>query len=85
FLILSSFNHAPGMNHWQQHYTNATWADDLETRLSQSSSICFWKACPVSWNSKKQRNITLSSTEAKMNALSDGVQENQWIKYLIEE
>jgi transposase InsO family protein len=68
-----------------QHYTDATWADDLETRLSRSGSICFWKSCPVSWNSKKQRNITLSSTEAELNALSDGVQENQWIKYLIEE
>ncbi|KNZ61852.1 hypothetical protein VP01_134g12 [Puccinia sorghi] len=113
--ILSSFNHAPGINHWRQvihcwkylagtidlkltlrpdpndtsdtikHYTDATWADDLETRLSRSGSICFWKACPISWNSKKQRNITLSSTEAEMNALSDGVQESQWIKFLIEE
>ncbi|KNZ49243.1 hypothetical protein VP01_512g7 [Puccinia sorghi] len=68
-----------------QHYTDATWADDLETRLSRSGSICFWKACPVAWNSKKQRNITMSSTEAELNALSDGVQENLWIKYLIEE
>ncbi|KNZ48474.1 hypothetical protein VP01_5647g1, partial [Puccinia sorghi] len=113
--ILSSFNHAPGINHWRQvihfwkyldgsidlkltlcpdpkdssdtihHYTDATWADDIENRLSRSGSICFWKACPVAWNSKKQCNITLSSTEAELNALSNGVQENQWIKYLIEE
>ncbi|KAH9456857.1 hypothetical protein Pst134EA_033050 [Puccinia striiformis f. sp. tritici] len=68
-----------------KQYTDATWADDLESRLSRSGSICFWKACPIAWNSKKQRNITLSSTEAEMNALSDGVQENIWIKYLIEE
>ncbi|KNZ62717.1 hypothetical protein VP01_12301g1, partial [Puccinia sorghi] len=40
-----------------QHYTDATWAIDLETRLSWSGSICFWKECPVAWNSKKQRNI----------------------------
>ncbi|KNZ50942.1 hypothetical protein VP01_4165g4 [Puccinia sorghi] len=59
-----------------QHFTDATWADDLETHLSQSRSICFWKECPVAWNSKKQRNITLSSTKAEMNALADGVQEN---------
>ncbi|KAI7958482.1 hypothetical protein MJO29_006699 [Puccinia striiformis f. sp. tritici] len=68
-----------------QHYTDATWADDLETRLSRSGSICFWKACPIAWNSKKQRNITLSSTEAELNALSDGVQESLWIKFLVEE
>jgi hypothetical protein len=68
-----------------EYYTDATWADDLETRLSRSGTICFWKSCPVSWSSKKQKNITLSSTEAEMNALSDGAQENQWISYLVEE
>jgi predicted transposase YbfD/YdcC len=68
-----------------QHYTDATWADDLKTQLSRSGSICFWKSCPVAWSSKKQRNITLLSTKAEMNALSDGVQENQWIKFLVEE
>ncbi|KNZ47182.1 hypothetical protein VP01_6624g1, partial [Puccinia sorghi] len=36
-------------------------------------------------NSKKQKNISLSSTEAELNALSDGAQESQWITYLIEE
>ncbi|KNZ57459.1 hypothetical protein VP01_2152g8 [Puccinia sorghi] len=68
-----------------EHYTDATWADDLNTRLSRSGSICFWKNCPVAWNSKKQKNITLSSTEAEMNALADGAQENQWIKFVAEE
>ncbi|KNZ49495.1 hypothetical protein VP01_4978g1, partial [Puccinia sorghi] len=68
-----------------KYYTDSTWADDLEYRLSRSGSICFWKACPVAWNSKKQKNIALSSTKAELNALSDGVQESQWITYLIEE
>ncbi|KNZ49547.1 hypothetical protein VP01_4945g1 [Puccinia sorghi] len=36
-----------------QHYTNATWADIVETCLSRSGSICFWKHCPIAWNSKK--------------------------------
>lgn len=68
-----------------QFYTDATWAEDQETRLSQSGSIAFWKACPISWNSKKQKNITMSSTESELNALSDGEQENQWLAFLIEE
>ncbi|KNZ57880.1 hypothetical protein VP01_204g5 [Puccinia sorghi] len=68
-----------------EYFTDATWADDLETRLSRSGSICFWKSCPVLWNSKKQKNISLSSTEAELNALSDGVQESQWVTYLVEE
>ncbi|KNZ45381.1 hypothetical protein VP01_818g6 [Puccinia sorghi] len=68
-----------------KYFTDATWADDLESRLSRSGSICFWKSCPIAWNSKKQNNIALSSTEAELNALLDGVQESQWITYLIEE
>jgi hypothetical protein len=68
-----------------QYYSDATWADDLETRLSRSGSICFWKNCPLSWGSKKQKNIALSSTEAEMNALSDSVQESQWVKFVVEE
>ncbi|KNZ49276.1 hypothetical protein VP01_510g13 [Puccinia sorghi] len=100
--ILSSFNHAPGIQHWKQvvhcwkylagtiqfgltlrpnsqdksrslqHFTDATWADDLET-------------FPITWNSKKQKSSTLSSTEAELNALSYRVQENQWIKFLVKE
>ncbi|KNZ54653.1 hypothetical protein VP01_2890g2 [Puccinia sorghi] len=56
-----------------KHYTNATWADDLQTQ--------FWKAFPVSWNSKKQRNITLSSTEAEMNSFSDKLKPTQFQIY----
>jgi hypothetical protein len=66
-------------------FTDATWAEDQETRISQSGSLAFWKSCPILWNSKKQKNITMSSTESEMNALSDGEQENQWLKFLIEE
>jgi histone deacetylase 1/2 len=66
-------------------FTDTTWAEDQETRISQSGSLAFWKSCPILWNSKKQKNITMFSTESEMNALSDGEQENQWLKFLIEE
>jgi hypothetical protein len=66
-------------------FTDATWAEDQETRISRSGSLAFWKSCPILWNSKKQQNITMSSTESEMNALSDGEQENQWLSFLIEE
>ncbi|KAI7963838.1 hypothetical protein MJO29_004265 [Puccinia striiformis f. sp. tritici] len=68
-----------------KYYTDATCAEDLKTRLSRSGTICFWKSCPISWNGKKPKNITLSSTGAELNALSNGAQENQWITYLVEE
>ncbi|KNZ59143.1 hypothetical protein VP01_1796g9 [Puccinia sorghi] len=67
-----------------EYYTDAT-SDNLNTQLSCSGSICFWKNCPITWNSKKQKNIKLSSTEAEMNSLVDGAQENQWIKFMAED
>jgi hypothetical protein len=51
----------------------------------RSGTLAFWKSCPIPWNSKKQKNITMSSTKSEMNALSDGKQENQWLLFLIEE
>jgi transposase InsO family protein len=68
-----------------EYFSDATWADDLESRLSRSGTICFWKNCPLAWGSKKQKNIAMSSTEAKMNALSDSVQESPWVKFVVEE
>ncbi|KNZ64621.1 hypothetical protein VP01_100g15 [Puccinia sorghi] len=68
-----------------QHFTNATWMDEIETCQSRSGSMCLWKSCPIFWNSKKQQNVSLSPTEAELTALSDGVQESIWIKCLIEE
>ncbi|KNZ47112.1 hypothetical protein VP01_666g7 [Puccinia sorghi] len=66
-------------------FTDATWGEDQELRISRSRSLAFWKSCPILWNSKKQRNITMSSTESEMNALSDGEQESQWLSFLLKE
>jgi hypothetical protein len=62
-------------------FMDATWAKDQETQISQSGSLAFWKSCPILWNSKKQKNITMSSTKSEMNALSDGEQESQWLNF----
>ncbi|KNZ59743.1 hypothetical protein VP01_166g5 [Puccinia sorghi] len=83
-LILFSFNSNPGIKHWLQLTLQPDKIDSRNATLKKRS-ICFWKACTVAWNSKKQKNISLSSTEAQLNALSNGVQESQWITYLIEE
>jgi hypothetical protein len=66
-------------------FTDATWAENQESRISRSGTLAFWKSRPILWNSKKQKNITMSSTESEMNALLDGKQENQWLLFFIEE
>lgn len=76
----------PDSNHRTvQFYSNATWADDPVTRISQRGNIAFWLNFPVLWYSKKQRNITMSSTKSELSALSDGVQENLWFTTMISE
>lgn len=67
------------------YFSDATWGDDPNSRKFWSGHIAFWKGCPISWNSCKQKNITMSSTEAELNALSDACQENCWLLHLIRE
>lgn len=64
-------------------FSDATWADDPETRLLQSGYIINWLSCPVAWKSRKQSNITLSKTEAELNALIDSAQEGLWINSVV--
>ncbi|KNZ58826.1 hypothetical protein VP01_1853g1 [Puccinia sorghi] len=61
-------------------FTNATWAEDQKSRISRSGLLAFWKSCLILWNSKKQRNITMSSTESKMSALSNSKTNHLGIK-----
>lgn len=67
-----------------QFFSNATWEEDHHSRKSQSGYICLWKSCPISWYSSSQRNIATSSTNLKLNLLSEANQENKWITNLIQ-
>ena len=39
----------------------------------------------ISWNSSKQKTVSLSSTEAEYIALTNAVKEAVWLKQLLEE
>ncbi len=41
--------------------------------------------CTISWNSAKQKTVSLSSTEAEYIALASAVKEAVWLKQLLEE
>ncbi|KNZ64524.1 hypothetical protein VP01_1019g5 [Puccinia sorghi] len=91
--ILSTFNQRPDLSHWRKvlhfwKYLKGTTDLGLLLRPKPENiigSLVFWKSCPILWSSKKQQNITMSSTESEMNALLDGEQESQWLGFLIEE
>ena len=53
-------------------YTDATWADCKETKVSTSGWAIFLNGSPVLSTSTKQKCVALSSTQAEIIALSEG-------------
>jgi hypothetical protein len=66
-------------------YTDADWgANDINRR--SISGYCFTLGVgAVSWKSKKQTSVALSSTEAEYMALTQAAKEAIWIKSLLKE
>ena len=66
-------------------YVDSDHAGDKETRRSRTGYIVMLNGGPISWQSKLQSAVALSSTEAEYYALTDAVQEAIWIRQLMEE
>ncbi|OWY97260.1 RxLR effector protein [Phytophthora megakarya] len=64
-------------------YSDADWAGDIEARRSTSGYALMMNGGCISWRSKKQRTVALSSTEAKYMALSQATQEAVWLKVFL--
>lgn len=66
-------------------FTDSDWGNDTEDRRSYSG-FCF-TLCGgvVSWESRKQRTVALSSTEAEYMSLSDGCKEALYLQKLLQE
>ena len=63
-------------------YVDADWAQDRESRKSTSGfTILFGDSC-ISWKSKKQTCVALSTCEAEYIALSESAKELLWILQL---
>ncbi|KAG2870465.1 hypothetical protein PC115_g25113 [Phytophthora cactorum] len=60
-------------------YSDADWAGDLADRKSTSGYTFMLMGAPVSWGSKKQSSVSLSTSEAEYIALSLAIQEGKWI------
>ena len=64
-------------------YSDADWAGCHETRKSTSGQVFRIGNCTVSWRSKKQSVVALSSTESEYIALSESAQEAVWMRDLL--
>jgi hypothetical protein len=66
-------------------YTDASWANDLETRRSTSGLLVKFNGNVISWATKKQRTVARSSTEAEYVAAADATSEAIWLKSWVRE
>jgi len=64
-------------------YTDADWAGDLDDRHSTTGNIFVMGGGPISWLSKKQAIVALSTAEAEYIALSYATQEVVWLRKLL--
>ena len=64
-------------------YSDSDWAGDLDNRKSTSGYIFQVSGGAVTWRSKKQSCVALSTAEAEYTALSSAAQEAAWLRQLI--
>ena len=63
-------------------YSDSDWGGDLDDRKSTSGYVFLVNGCAVSWKSKKQSCVALSTTEAEYVALASAAQEAVWVREL---
>ena len=64
-------------------FSDADWAGDQDDRRSTTGNVFLLNGGAVSWLSKKQATVALSTAEAEYIALSQAAQEGIWLKRLL--
>lgn len=64
-------------------FSDADFANDLETRRSTSGYIFLLAGGPVTWSSQRQKLVTLSTTESEYVAAATAVKEAIWLRKLL--
>lgn len=64
-------------------YSDSDWAGDIDDRKSCSGNVLMLSGGPISWKSKKQCSVALSTMEAEYAALSEVSREIVYIKRLM--
>ena len=74
----------PVIDKWQVVvYSDSDWGGDPETRGSVTGIAVFVNGCIVSWVSKAQKAVSLSSSEAEWYALSEAAKEVKFIAQIL--
>ena len=68
-----------------EHFFDSDFAKSEDDRKSISGRISLLGKTLISWASKKQRTVALSSCQAELNAFSEGCQESEFMRSLLYE
>lgn len=66
-------------------YSDADYANDIGSRRSTTGYIFMLSGGPVTWCSKRQQSVALSTTEAEYMAASDTTKEAIWLRNLLKD
>ena len=76
----------PKGNEWTLvAYTDADWAGSVDDRKSTSGAAFYLGGCLVSWMSKKQSSVTLSTAEAEYIAAAACCTQVLWMKQTLQD
>ena len=64
-------------------YSDSDWAGCPDSRRSTTGFIFTLAGAPVTWSSKQQKTVALSSTEAEYMSASDSAKDAKWIRQLL--
>lgn len=66
-------------------YTDADWGGCLNTRKSTGAYLFLLYGGPISWSSKRQQTVALSSTESEYMAETQATKEAIWLRHFLSE
>ncbi len=66
-------------------YSDADWGGDIDTRKSTSGYVYKLAGAAISWKSKKQASVAISTAEAEYMALASATQEGVWLQKILED
>lgn len=78
------FGSKRAQNGFVEGYADADYAGDVDTRRSTTGFVFFVRGSLVSWKSRRQQSVTLSTTEAEYLAIGDCSKHGLWICRLLQ-
>jgi hypothetical protein len=64
-------------------YCDSDWASDLDTRHSTTGFLMIANGLPLVWYSRAQKSVSISSCEAELFAISQGLRIVRWLRRIL--